>query len=118
MIINIDKENAVELKKIINEVNDHIEKRIETHISLGFKDYNITSKLNKNARLALSYDYDTCEPICIEFKKLDTLYINTIDIYNIYCISKNYENNTLESLSFYFKELGIMTIEFHDEEIF
>ena len=118
-LIKINKNNTEEIKKVIDIANNHIKNRIESYIHFKFKSYDMAMKLNKDARLTLSYDYDSCEIDFIDFINLDAIYISSIDMNDISYISKDYNNdNILEGISFYLKDVGTMSIEFNNEEIF
>lgn len=119
MMKGIDKNNVKEIEKAIYITNQHIKERVESYIHFYSKPHEIAAKINKDTRLTLSYDYDSCEINCIEFIGLYSMHINSINMDDINFISIDYDdNNILESLSFYFKENVIISIEFSDREIF
>lgn len=117
-LIKINKNNTEEIKKVIDIANNHIKNRIESYIHFKFKSYDMAMKLNKDARLTLSYDYDSCEIDFIDFIKLDAIYISSIDINDVRYITKDYNDDILEGISFYLKDVGTMSINFNNEEIF
>ena len=117
-LIKINKNNTEEIKKVIDMANNHIKNRIESYIHFKFKSYDMAMKLNKDARLTLSYDYDSCEIDFIDFIKLDAIYISSIDINDVRYITKDYNDNILEGISFYLKDAGTISINFDNEEIF
>lgn len=118
-IIKIDKNNKQELKNIINEINEHIENRVQTSITLKFRYADMQCFLDNRDKLQLMYDHDSSDPLAIMFNLTKT-YMGPISLYDIYAIAKSSVDNTLESYSFYFSKdgIGALHIEFFDEVIY
>ena len=110
-------DNTEEIKKVIGIANNHIKNRPQSYIHFSCKTHNMTIKLNREAELVLVYSlYDSSKINCIDFIRLNTMYLSSIDIDNLRFISMDYNDyNILESISFYLKDVGTMSIEFNDK---